>query len=542
MANKNKLKVYLPIIVAGAIVVGIVIGLALSDNLPNNTLVPTGKNSTNKFVELVNYAEEQYVDTIDANELVEESIQHFLQELDPHSYYLSKDKLAQANESLDGNFEGVGVEFRIQDDTLIVANPIPGGPSERAGILAGDRILIVDGENISGPELTNKKVTKILKGPGGTDVHVAVKRRGAKQLLEFDITRGSIPIHSLDAAFRLNDETGYIKISTFGRRTYNEMLEGLEKINARQLKNLILDLRNNGGGYLNIAVDMADEFLKQDQMIVYTEGKNQSRVDYKSSRQGKLDDVNLVVLVNENSASASEIVAGAIQDNDRGTIIGRRSFGKGLVQEPLHYKDGTMVRLTVARYYTPTGRCIQKPYGEGIDYDGDAEKRYEKGELFSQDSILFDDSLKFVTPGGKTVYGGGGIMPDIFVPIDTSYTSDFFYDVAYGGLIDQYAFNYVDKNRKALKSKYNSVDDFTDQFTTSDIDFDDFLSFAAAKEVDAPSAEDLDLSKGELLSRIRANIARSMWQNEGYFKSTVGEDPVIKEALQHFGNGNIAIQ
>ncbi|MFT4661742.1 MAG: carboxyl-terminal processing protease [Patiriisocius sp.] len=538
MNQKSKTSVYFPIFLALAIAVGMLIGFGLSGNLPNNQLIPS-RNSSNKFVQLVKYAEQEYVDTIDTEPLVEEAIQHFLQELDPHSYYLSKEQLADATEPLDGNFEGVGIEFRIQNDTLMVVNPVAGGPSEKVGILAGDRIVVVDGDSISGPELSNKLVMKLLKGPRNTKVDVTVVRKNAKKTFDFTITRGTIPINSLQVAYNIDANTGYIKISRFAEKTYDELLEALTKIRAQNLDNLILDLRNNGGGYLRTAISISDEFLRPEKMIVYTEGKAQDRQEYLSTRMGKLDDINLVVLINENSASASEIVAGAIQDNDRGTIIGRRSFGKGLVQEPIQFSDGTVVRLTIARYYTPTGRCIQKPYGEGIDYEDDYADRYNSGELFSEDSIAVGDTLKYYTPGGKVVYGGGGIMPDIFVPIDTSYTSDYFYAIAYQGLINQFAFDYSDKNRTSILKKYTYADDFVSGFEVDETLMSTFIDFTKGQDVTFDE-EGYASSKNELKSRLKANIARDFWQDEGYYKCILKSDPVLLKTLEYFKNPAIA--
>jgi carboxyl-terminal processing protease len=447
--------------------------------------------------------------------------------------------LADATEPLDGNFEGVGIEFRIQNDTLMVVNPVAGGPSEKVGILAGDRIVVVDGDSISGPELSNKLVMKLLKGPRNTKVDVTVVRKNAKKTFDFTITRGTIPINSLQVAYNIDANTGYIKISRFAEKTYDELLEALTKIRAQNLDNLILDLRNNGGGYLRTAISISDEFLRPEKMIVYTEGKAQDRQEYLSTRMGKLDDINLVVLINENSASASEIVAGAIQDNDRGTIIGRRSFGKGLVQEPIQFSDGTVVRLTIARYYTPTGRCIQKPYGEGIDYEDDYADRYNSGELFSEDSIAVGDTLKYYTPGGKVVYGGGGIMPDIFVPIDTSYTSDYFYAIAYQGLINQFAFDYSDKNRTSILKKYTYADDFVSGFEVDETLMSTFIDFTKGQDVTFDE-EGYASSKNELKSRLKANIARDFWQDEGYYKCILKSDPVLLKTLEYFKNPAIA--
>jgi len=530
--KRSKLSIYFPIILALAITVGILIGFGLSQNIPQQQIIQV-KSSSDKMMQVLRHAEKEYVDTINMDPLVEESIQHFLQELDPHSYYLGKDQIVDATEKLDGNFEGVGIEFRIQNDSLVVVNPIAGGPSAKVGLLAGDRITIIDGDTISGPELKNQKVMKMLKGEGGTEVDVTVYRRNSGKSFDFTITRGTIPINSVDVALKLNKNTGYVKITRFAERTYEEMIDGLDKLDGYQLENLILDFRNNGGGYLTTATRIADEFLSKDKMIVYTEGKSQKRKEYKATRRGNFEEINLIVLINENSASASEIVAGAMQDNDRATVIGRRSFGKGLVQEPMRFSDGTVVRLTVARYYMPSGRCIQKPYGVGIDYDGDYIDRYDSGELLSEDSVAIDDSLSFYTSEGRIVYGSSGIMPDIFVPIDTTYTSDYFYEIAYQGLINQFAFDYSDKNRSAINNQYKSSDDFAKRFFIDEEIENEFHRFADENGVKR-NVEGFKKAENEIKSRLKSNIARVFWQNEGYYKCSIVDDPILNKCLEHF--------
>lgn len=381
--------------------------------------------NTLKFGRLLRLVESYYVDTTNINRLTEKAIVSMLQELDPHSVYITRDEVEKMNEPLKGNFEGIGVSFNIHKDTLLVVSTVPGGPSERTGIQAGDRILSIDGRNVAGIGLTNNDVFNQLRGEKGTSVQLKILRKNVRGLLDFTVIRDKIPINSLDASYMLDKETGYIKLNRFSATTMEEFKAAMEALREEKMTRLVLDLRNNGGGYLNAATDLAREFLSAGKMMVYTEGVHHPRKEYKSTGGGSFEKGNLVVLVNEGSASASEIVAGAIQDWDRGIIIGRRSYGKGLVQQPYYLTDGSMVRLTTAHYYTPSGRCIQKPYDQGVeDYRTEGLKRFENGEMFHADSIHVADSLRYKTlASGRTVYGGGGIVPDIFVPLDTSSSS-----------------------------------------------------------------------------------------------------------------------
>ncbi|MGB1033005.1 MAG: S41 family peptidase, partial [Flavobacteriales bacterium] len=394
------------------LIIGIYIGFNLNKSGMQNPLASNSANANpNKLVNIINKIDEMYVDSVEKKELIDDAIKSIVDNLDPHSYYISSEELSSMQEPLEGNFEGIGVEFMIQKDTLLVVNPIEGGPSEEVGILAGDRIIKVEEEMIAGIGLTNDKVTKLLKGEKGTIVNLSIKRRGKPELIQFEIERDKIPIYSVVASLNITPEVGYVKVTRFAKNTYEEFKEAIDGLAAEGSKQLIIDLRGNGGGYLNSCIPMVEEFLDQNELIVYTEGKNDPRRDYKSRMNGKYKNMEVVVLINQGSASASEILAGALQDHDRSITVGRRSFGKGLVQNEVPLPDQSALRLTVARYYTPTGRSIQKPYGEGIDYANDYLDRYDHGELLSADSIQFSDSLKFLTPGGRAVYGGGGIMP-----------------------------------------------------------------------------------------------------------------------------------
>lgn len=535
---------YFPFLFAIALVIGIYIGMRMAhqsnDDSPFMSVV-YGDDEFDKLNEILDYVEAQYVDTVDRQKLVEQTIQTMLQDLDPHSYYISAEELAGYQEPLEGNFDGIGVEFMIQKDTVVVVNPLVGGPSESLGILAGDRIIKVEQELIAGVDVTNGKIMKLLKGPSGTKVKISVLRpsnvlrpedilQGKTQdLIEFDITRGKIPIHSVDVAIMTEPGIGYIKVTRFSKNTYDEFLQAIAKLKDQGMEKLILDLRGNGGGYLNAATDMAGEFLGEGKLIVYTKGKSRPIDRTFSLSDGSIKDIDFAVLVNQGSASASEIVAGALQDNDRGIIVGRRTFGKGLVQEHQALPDGSAFRLTIARYYTPTGRCIQKPYGKGIDYEEDYLKRLESGELSSMDSVALPDSLKFETAGGKIVYGGGGIMPDVFVPIDTNGASYYLSQLSYSGLFNQWAFNYVDENREKL-GLYGSFQQFDKRFYIFDEMFEEFVAFAASQGV-ARDEYGIEASKDVISLRLKALIARNLYHNEGYYPVVLRDDNIYKEAV-----------
>jgi len=425
---------------------------------------------TNKFNRVIDYINSYYVDTVNQNKLVEYAIIEVLKKLDPHSIYINKDEVREMNEPLEGSFEGIGIQYNIVNDTIMVIEPIAGGPSEKVGILAGDKIVQIDGTNVASIGIKNSDIIKKLRGAKGTKVNILIKRRREKKLLDFTVERDKIPIFSIDATYMVDKTIGYIRLTRFSATTMNEFYKAIENLKKQGMKKLILDLQNNSGGYLNVAVELADQFIEGNKIIVYTEGVNNPKSEYKTSNKGVFKKGELVILVDENSASASEIVSGAIQDWDRGLIIGRRTFGKGLVQRPFTLQDGSMIRLTIARYYTPTGRLIQKSYKNGyFEYSKDIINRYNNGELSNSDSIHFPDSLKKETLINKRiVYGGGGIMPDIFVPIDTSYYSDWGRQLFRKGTLYKFILNYIDINRANLKSKYPAFNIYNEQFIVTD--------------------------------------------------------------------------
>lgn len=526
--NTNKLLIYYPIMLAAMLVLGIYLGSYFTTGSSETTTFFPKKtvNSADKIGQIISFIDREYVDTVAKNNLINKAIDAILEDLDPHSYYITAEELASYTEPLEGNFDGIGVEFLIQNDTVRVVSSIEGGPSEELGIMAGDKIIAVDGEAIAGINIKNEDVIKYLKGPSGTEVKVDILRN--RDVIPFTITRGTIPINSVVTSQLLDLKTGYIKISRFARTTYEEFMAHMERMANEGMQDVIVDLRGNGGGYLNAAVQMSEEFLQKGQLVVYTEGKASPRRSYYASKKGLYSETPIAVLINEGSASASEILAGAIQDNDRGLIIGRRSFGKGLVQEHLSLPDHSALRLTVARYYTPTGRSIQKPYGKGIDYEHDYDIRFEHGEMMYRDSIEFPDSLKYTTPGGRTVYGGGGIMPDIFVGLDTVGASHYLSVVSYQGLLNQYGFDYADANRDELKN-YTSYGDFKKKFTITETMLDDFVDYSSERGID-PDTVGIKASNQVLKIRIKAYIARNIWGNDGYYSIMNQDDNVLKEA------------
>ena len=437
------------------------------------------KKTDQKFAAALQIIRLQYVDTTNEEKITEAAITAMLKELDPHSVYMSKEEIDKANEPLVGNFDGIGVQFNIIKDTIIVITPTPDGPSEKLGIMSGDKIVKIDGEDAVGKKVTTDYVVKKLRGPKGSSVKVSIFRRGKKDLLDYTIVRDKIPINSLDAAYMATSEIGYIKLNKFAQNTIAEFTEALSNLKKQGMKNLILDLRDNSGGYLNTAIELADEFLKKGQMIVYTQGVNSTRQVSNATGKGEFQKGKLVVLINEGSASASEIVTGAVQDWDRALIIGRRSFGKGLVQRPFTLPDQSVIRLTTAHYYTPTGRCVQKPYNEGTEkYFKDLTDRFKHGEMMNPDSIKFPDSLKFYTPNKRVVYGGGGIMPDIFIPLDTSKVTDYYTNLLRKNIINQYVLNYLDGNRDNLKKQYTDVEVFLKDFVLTDEFMQKFFEFS----------------------------------------------------------------
>ncbi len=519
---------YLPIWFALVLIGGIVLGIFLGTRTSN--IVPFTKGS-DKVREVIEYVHENYVDTLRTKAVEEKAINGLLERLDPHSVYISADEFHEANDPLLGSFEGIGVQFRIENDTVVVITPVSGGPSEKLGIRAGDRIVLVDGKKIAGVKITNNDVMRKLKGPKGTEVNVKIFRRGAAGLLDFTIERDVIPTYSMDIAYMVEPGVGYIRLSNFAATTSEEVHNALETLITSGMKKLILDLRGNGGGYLNQAVDLADEFLPSGTLIVYTQGMHHKKDVARATREGLFEQGELVVMVDDWSASASEIVAGALQDNDRATIVGRRSFGKGLVQEQLNFKDGSAVRLTVARYYTPTGRCIQKSYKDGVEvYNNDHMQRYLNGELENPDSIRFADSLKFRTPKGKIVYGGGGIMPDVFTPLERD-SALIYYNLSINkGLVYQWAFDYTDRNRPQLQ-RFRDVDKFDQGFRITDAMYQDYIRYAEKKGVKR-QGKDLAKSDKHVKVMLKAYIGRNLLDNEGFYPIMNTIDPAFLKAVE----------
>ena len=521
----------MPLVIALVLAAGILIGKFMAGSeKPSKVIFSKNAFSENdKLNQVISYIKSDYVDTIKEQIIVEETINEILQNLDPHSYYIPKSEYNQVNDPLEGNFEGIGIEFRIQEDTVVVVRALAGGPSEKLGIQAGDRIVKVEGEDITGETINNTRVVKLLKGPKGSKVRVSIYRDQQTELLDFKIKRDEIPLHSVEASYMVNDEVGYIKVIRFARNTHEEFMEAASDLKDRGMRALILDLRNNGGGYLNSATDIADEFLEEGELIVYTKGKSRERKEFLATTKGQLEDTEVAVLINEGSASASEIVAGALQDNDLGYIVGRRSFGKGLVQEGVQWPDGSAMRLTVARYYTPTGRSIQKPYDDGLDaYNSEAYQRYSNGELLSLDSIDFPDSLKFFTPQGKVVYGGGGIMPDYFVPIDTSSTSVYFGKLNYQGMFYYFGFDYVDRNRESLIDQFVE-ESFSDQFTVSPQILKEFYAYAEEKGINY-DRNGARVAKDIIINRLKAAIGRNLFGSNTFFEVMNEEDDIVQKA------------
>jgi carboxyl-terminal processing protease len=489
------------------------------------------RKTDQKFAAALQIIRMAYVDTVNDAKLTEAAITAMLKELDPHSVYMSKEEIDKANEPLVGNFDGIGVQFNIMRDTIVVVTPVPNGPSEKAGIQSGDKIVKIDGEDATGKTVNNDFVVKRLRGAKGTKVIVSIYRKGKKGLMDFTITRDKIPINSLDAAYMVTSDIGYIKLNKFSATTMEEYNAAVKKLLALGMKNMILDLRDNSGGYLNTAIELADQFIGAGKTLVYTEGYFSPKQISKSTERGNFEKGRLVVLINEGSASASEIVAGAVQDWDRGLIIGRRSFGKGLVQRPYNLTDGSVIRLTTAHYYTPTGRCVQKPYNEGTEkYYKELTERYRHGELINQDSIKFPDSLKYYTPAKRVVYGGGGIMPDIFMPLDTTRFSDYYTDLLRKNIINQYVMEYLDGKRENLKKKYPSIEDFHKNFNIDDNFMNDFIAYGE-KEGVKKDEEGLRVSELYIRNFLKAWVGRNLFDYEAYWRITNETDDVFRKAV-----------
>jgi carboxyl-terminal processing protease len=526
--NNSKKIVFLPVILGVAVALGVIIGRFLPSNsdYPKHSDI---RSRNDKLSSILNIIESNYVDSVNRNDLIETAIPAMLKKLDPHSTYIPAKDFARANEPLQGNFEGIGISFSMLTDTILVISTIHGGPSERLGLLAGDKILYVNDSLVAGKHIADDKIMGMLKGPRGTLVKIKVMRPGQKELIPFDVRRDKIPIYSVDVSYMINDHVGYIKINTFAMTTFDEFKKGLKELKDQGMTGLILDLRGNNGGIMEAAVQIADQFLKEGELILYTKGRASPRSEAKATGNGEFLTGDLVVLIDEWSASASEILAGALQDNDRGTIIGRRSFGKGLVQEPIPFSDGSEIRLTIARYYTPTGRSIQKPYKDGFDkYYDDISNRATHGEFEVSDSIHFADSLKFTTPGGKIVYGGGGIMPDKFVPVDTSGISPYF--IKTRSLIYRFALKYTEKNRDEL-NKYTSADELKKYLDKQGI-LNQFILFASTNNVKKDPAG-LKISGKIINTQLEAYIARNILDNKGFYPIWEDIDTTLKYAIDY---------
>ena len=534
MSTSNSSR-FTPLVIAVSVVVGILIGTFYAKHYGGNRLgIING--SSNKLNALLRVIDDQYVDTVNMTDLVEKAMPQILAELDPHSVYIPAQNLEEVNSELEGSFSGIGVQFTIQEDTIHVNSVIKGGPSEKVGMMAGDRIVMVNDSLFVGKGLTNEKAMRNLKGPKGSQVKLGVKRNGEKDLLDFTITRGDIPQNTVDAAYMLNDKFGYVQVSKFGRTTHVELLNALAMLNHQGCEGLIIDLRENTGGYMEAATRMVNEFLPEGKLIVYTEGRKYPRMEEYANGTGSCQNMPLIVLVDEGSASASEIFAGAIQDNDRGTIVGRRSFGKGLVQQPIDFSDGSAIRLTIARYYTPSGRCIQRPYENGKDskYEMDWINRYEHGEFFSKDSIKMNEDLRYSTNLGRPVYGGGGIMPDVFVPQDTTGVTSYLIDVSNRGLLIQFSFRYTDQNRQKML-KYEDEESLNKYLLRQGI-VDQFIRFADSKGI---KRRNLLIQKShKLLEKyLCGNIIYNMLGREQYIRYLNHDDEAVKKALDILEQG-----
>lgn len=534
MSTRNSSR-FTPIIIAISVVIGILIGTFYAKHFAGNRLgIING--SSNKLNALLRIVDDQYVDTVNMANLVEKAMPQILAELDPHSTYIPAQNLEEVNSELEGSFSGIGIQFTIQNDTIHVNSVIQGGPSEKVGLMAGDRIVMVDDSLFVGKKVTNEKAMRTLKGPKGSQVKLGVKRATEKKLLTFNITRGDIPQNTIDAAYMLNNDLGYIQVSKFGRTTHVELLNAIAVLSHKNCKGLIIDLRGNTGGYMEAAVRMVNEFLPEGKLIVYTQGRKYPRTEEFANGTGSCQKMPLVVLIDESSASASEIFTGAIQDNDRGTIIGRRSFGKGLVQQPIDFSDGSAIRLTIARYYTPSGRCIQRPYQSGKDknYEMDWLTRYEHGEYFSKDSIKLDENLRYSTALGRPVYGGGGIMPDVFVPQDTTGVSSYLTEVLSKGLTIQFSFQYTDSNRDKLK-QYDTEESLLAYLSKQGI-VEQFIRYADSKGI---KRRNILIQKSHKLleKNLYGNIIYNMLGKEAYIKYFNTSDPTVKKAVEILEKG-----
>ncbi len=536
--NNSKSSIRLPLLLAVAIAGGILIGAMVGKNSPKGVAI---YNNIQKFKEILTYVQRDYVDEVDTDDLAEYAIRQMLEKLDPHTVYIPAKNVAAAKSELEGGFDGIGIEFGIFRDTLYVVAPISGGPSDQVGLKSGDKIVEVDGENIAGIGINNFDVFNKLRGKKGTEVNILVKRDGEANKLDFTIVRDKIPQNTVDVAYMIDKEIGYIKLSRFGTNTYKEFKEAMQKLKSSGMQKLVLDLKGNGGGIMQRAIEISDEFLGSDELIVYTKGKD-SRYDSEARARikGIAENIPLIVLIDQGSASASEIVSGALQDNDRAIIVGRRSFGKGLVQVPIDLSDGSELRLTISRYYTPSGRSIQKPYGkENTDYNEEIYSRYENGEFFHADSTKFVDSLKYKTQKGRIVYGGGGIMPDFFVPIDTTLNSKYLRELYSKNLFREFTLNYATKNEKSLSAM--NLEEFKANFVVSEKMTKDFIILAKKSGIEFDEIG-YNISKPIILSNIKAQLGRRFWGEEGYFPIVNKYDDILSRALNLFDKADELVQ
>lgn len=530
MKKMNKrFVIYIPLLLSVALVTGLFIGNSLNRN-SQAVFNLSRLNQGNKLSSIIELIQTAYVDSVNTKEIVEKTIPDLLKNLDPHTSYIPASDMREVEEEMHGNFSGIGVQFSIQEDTVMVVDVISGGPSHKLGILAGDRIVTVNDSVIAGVNIRNEQVLRLLRGEKGTKVKVGIQRKGFPKLFDFEITRGDIPIYSVDVSYMIDNETGFIKVSRFAEQTYEEFMAGMEKLDKAGAQKVIVDLRGNPGGYLMAVIRMVDEFLQKGEPILFTQGKFQPKKIYNATARDTWDNKKVFVLIDEFSASASEIFAGALQDNDRAIVIGRRSFGKGLVQEQIPFSDGSAIRLTVARYYTPSGRSIQKPYDEGTDkYYEDLYNRMAHGEFEVADSIQFNDSLKYHTKSGRIVYGGGGIMPDVFVPADTSGRSEYFINIYQKGLVYQYAFQYADQHRTQLNSLKSARE--IEQYLEQQNVLGDFVRYAASKGV-APDSKGLNESRVIIHTQLKAYIARNILGEEGFYPIIQQIDKTLLKAIE----------
>ena len=526
--QNTRISAFFPLLFALMLAIGVLLGYNIQ---PGGGA--SGFKGTGKLNYILNLIENEYVDTVNSDDLIDKAITGMLAELDPHSVYMSATDVKRSSEELSGKFGGVGIQFIINDDTLMVTHLVENGPAQSKGILPFDRILKAGKKKLSNEKISNDDVLNTLRGDYGTSIKLEIFRPSSKKTFTVDVIRNAIPVPSIECAIMIQPSIGFIRISQFGENTYSEFLSAAKKLRSAGMKKLILDLRDNGGGYLQAAQNICDQFLPDQTMIVYTQGVNQGRQEYRATNSGEFEKTDLVVLVNHNSASASEIVAGAIQDNDRGTIVGRRTFGKGLVQQQFGtFTDGSALRLTVSRYYTPSGRCIQRPYGKGIDYFHDGIDRYRKNEFYVPDSSLMVDSLvKYTLKKKRKVYSGGGIMPDVFVPFDTSFNTFFYSMILDKNCINSFSFRYAESNKLKLKS-FIDFNDFEKRFLVSDELWNEFLSYSKSKGVDNSITADVNRSKKWISTLVKAEIARLTYNSPGYYYVRMNNDDEVKQAIR----------